>query len=540
MEVQKIRMGEKEVMPFTIPSGIVMTEVSCAERLLKMIPELGIWTTKSIGPEPRAGNREPILAQYYPGCFVNAVGLTNPGAEEFAKKLYLAHVPEDRFVLASIFGKNADEFVYVAGTLEELVDGFELNLSCPHCSQVGMALGQDSEIVREITEAVASRTRKLVFAKLTPNTNNIGDIARAAMEGGAYGISAINTIGPGYYSVEGFPVLTNKVGGLSGRAILPVGLKCVREIRQAVGKDVPIIGIAGIATTRDVRAYFDVGANIVGIGSGALAGMNEEEMVRYFSVLPIDLRTGGNVASTLLKKVDMSYRKVSVARRGNENCDLKVLVTDSQIQALPGQFVFAWIPGIGEKPFSVMDDSPLTLGVLEKGQFTREINSLQPGDKFYVRGPYGQGVDVPAGSDIVLVGGGCGLAGLHLLAKRFSRKAYSLQTFLGAKDKQHLPYFRKFEEYGKVDVATEDGSSGLRGMVTDLFSRADFHPGTYFFNCGPRAMVEAVLPLELKVSRAERIYSSVDYMTRCGVGLCGSCADDKGRRSCVEGPFLNP
>jgi len=524
-------------MPFTIPSGIVMTEVSTAARLLDMIPELGIWTTKSIGPEPRVGNKEPILAQYYPGCFVNVVGLTNPGAEEFARKLYLARIPSDKFVLASIFGKNTEEFVYVAETLEELVDGFELNLSCPHCSQVGTALGQDPEIVKEITKAIVKRTRKPAFAKLTPNVSNIGEIAKAAMEGGAYGISAINAVGPGYYSVDGFPVLTNKVGGLSGRGILPLGLKCVRDIRQAVGNGVPIIGIGGIAAARDVRAYYNVGANIIGVGSGALAGMTNNEMIRYFSVLATDLRKGGNVAATLLKEVDMSYRKVRLEKKENTNCDLQVLVTNRSVQASPGQFVFAWIPNVGEKPFSVMDDEPLTLGILEKGEFTRAINSLQVGDSFYVRGPYGQGVDVPAESDVVLVGGGCGLAGLHLLAKRFSKKARVL-TLLGAKDLQHLPYLKEFEKYGPVFVATEDGSLGVRGLVTDLFYDG-IEKGSYFFNCGPRAMIEAVLPLELSLSSPERVHSSVDYMTRCGIGLCGSCADDRGRRSCVEGPFLN-
>jgi dihydroorotate dehydrogenase (NAD+) catalytic subunit len=76
------QIGNKRVMPFTIPSGIITTEVSCLERIANEVPEVGILTTKSIGPEPRAGNREPIIAEYSPGCFVNAVGLTNPGADK--------------------------------------------------------------------------------------------------------------------------------------------------------------------------------------------------------------------------------------------------------------------------------------------------------------------------------------------------------------------------------------------------------------------------------------------------------------------------
>jgi len=114
MRIEKRQLGNKKVMPFTIPSGIITTEVSCLERIANEIPEIGILTTKSIGPDPKIGNREPILGQYAPGCFVNAVGLTNPGAEEFAKELSSANIPQDKFLLASIFGKDSSEFVYVA------------------------------------------------------------------------------------------------------------------------------------------------------------------------------------------------------------------------------------------------------------------------------------------------------------------------------------------------------------------------------------------------------------------------------------------
>jgi dihydroorotate dehydrogenase len=142
MRIEKIRLGNKKVMPFTIPSGIVMTSVTTGARLLREIPEIGIWTTKSIGPEAKDGNREPILYQYAPGCWGNAVGLTNPGAVGFSKELEQARnrgeIPEDKFVLGSIFGKDVNEFVYVTETLEDVVDGFELNLSCPHCDRVGM------------------------------------------------------------------------------------------------------------------------------------------------------------------------------------------------------------------------------------------------------------------------------------------------------------------------------------------------------------------------------------------------------------------
>ena len=523
-------------MPFTIPSGIITTQVSCLEKIAREIPEIGILTTKSIGPEPIAGNREPILAQYSPGCFVNAVGLTNPGAEEFARELAQHEFPQNKFLLASIFGKDAEEFVYVAKTLEDHVDGFELNLSCPHAKGYGMQLGQDPKIVEEITKRVVAQTRKPVFAKLTPNAGNIGKIAQSAVNVGATGLVAINTVGPGYHSTNGNPVLTNKVGGLSGRGITPIGLKCVKDIRQAVGEAIPIIGMGGISSARDVEAYVNAGANIFGIGS-ALAGMNDQTLKDYFSAIVEDLQNDGRTNHSLkfLQEVDMDYRKVDVSERLNSNCDFRIFRTNQSIQTKPGQFVFAWIPGIGEKPFSVMDDYPLTLGILERGEFTKQVNQLQEGDAFYVRGPYGQGIDVPKDSDVVLVGGGCGIAGLYLLAKKFSEKS-NVTTLLAAKDKYHIPHIKEFGKYGRIEIATEDGSLGRRGLVTNLMR--DLRQGSYFFNCGPKAMVNAVLPLELEVSSPERVCSSVDYMTRCGVGICGSCADEKGRRTCVEGPFM--
>jgi len=537
MIIEKIEIAGKKVYPFAIPSGIIITEVSCLERIAREIPELGILTTKSIGPEPRAGNREPILAQYTPRGFINAVGLTNPGAEEFAKKLSLISFPKDKFLLASIFGKNEEEFVYVAKTLESYVDGFELNLSCPHAKGYGMQLGQDKEIVGNITNAVANITKKPIFAKLTPNAGNIGEIAKSAVDAGAYGIVAINSVGPGYYSTDGFPVLTNKIGGLSGIGITPIGLKCVRDIRQAVGEKIPVIGMGGIRNARDVKEYAAAGANFFGIGS-ALAGMSEKTIKDYFSALRDDLENNETNTPTLLKTVNMEHKKAKIESVANSGCDFKIIKTNQSIRAEPGQFVFAWLPGIGEKPFSVMDDKPLTVGVLERGEFTKKFNELKTGDSFYIRGPYGRRVGVPSGSDTVLVGGGCGIAGLYLLAKKFSIKSNVL-TILAAKDKQHIPYIKEFERYGEVKIATENGSLGKKGIITDLMSDLNLKKETYFFNCGPKPMVEAVLPTESKYSSPENIYSSIDYMTRCGIGICGSCADKKGRRTCVEGPFMN-
>ena len=190
-------LGKTVSGPFTIPSGIVTTATSIIQYMFDHMPQIGVITTKSVGPEPRAGNREPVYSQYAPGCFVNAVGLTNPGAQAAADAMAKLRIPEDRFLLVSIFGGSVEEFVEVAKIMAPVANGLELNLSCPHAKGYGMAMGQDPEMVREVTAAVKAVVDIPVIPKLTPNTDNIADIALAAVAGGAEAICAINTVGPG-------------------------------------------------------------------------------------------------------------------------------------------------------------------------------------------------------------------------------------------------------------------------------------------------------------------------------------------------------
>ena len=538
-------------MPFTIPSGIVMTNPRCASRLLNMIPELGIWTTKSTGLNERVmptedlytnnpeglefGCREPIFVQLGDGTYANAVKLINDGAKKTREKIEKAKIPKDRVILASVFAENESNLVKIVETLEPVVDAFEWNGGCPHGERVGIFQGQDPKVVYSFIKTIAKTTDKPVLFKVPWNITR--ESVKAAVEAGVYGLAGINTVPVEPLDEEGNHLLWNKKGGKSGRGIKQIGLQRTREIREAAGNLLMIV-MGGISTARDIKEYAEAargGPVAYGIGTAAI-GMNEKELANYFATIASDLENGTNNAESLLKEVDMNYRKIRIEGKINSASNFKIFKTNESIDALPGQFVFAWIPGIGEKPFSVMDDNPLTLGILERGEFTKKLNSLQTGDYFYVRGPYGQGANVPQKSNIVLVGGGCGIVGLYLLAKKFSKESEVL-TLLAAKDKNHIAYLNEFRKYGEVEVSTEDGSLGRKGLVTDLI--VGLKEGSYFFNCGPKAMINAILPLELKVSAPEKIYSSVDYMTRCGVGICGSCADEKGRRTCIEGPFVS-
>ncbi|MBW2968111.1 tRNA-dihydrouridine synthase [Candidatus Woesearchaeota archaeon] len=528
-------LGKEVSGKFTIPSGIVTTDAKVIERIAREVPEVGVITTKSIGPVPREGNPDRIITQYAPGCFMNAVGLTNPGAEEFAEQLAGISLPDNRFLLTSIFGGNAEEFVKVAKILAPHSDGLELNLSCPHAKGYGMAIGQDPEAVRGIVSAVKNAVGIPVVAKLTPNAPDIAAIAKAAVEGGADAICAINTVGPGYYTHDGNPVLLNEQGGMSGKGILPIGLKCVKQIRDAVS--VPIIGCGGASTAEHVRAYRQAGASVVGIGSG-LTGMTTEDLKEYFSALAADVNMGTNDAAAMLQHADTDFQKYRLVENRQIADDMSVLVFDRKIKAEPGQFIFAWVKGCAEKPFSILDDDPLTLAVQKRGCLSETLIRLKEGAEVYFRGPYGHAVKVPAGKKPVLVAGGCGLAAVYMIA----RENEGAEIFIGARDKEHLFYLENARRVATVHVATEDGSEGQTGRVTDLMRQKlqlmRSKDEIVFYNCGPEPMIKAVTELENRYALSRNIYNSIDYITKCGIGLCGSCATKDGKRLCVDGPFI--
>lgn len=328
------------------------------------------------------------------------------------------------------------------------------------------------------------------------------------------------------------PVLSNKVGGISGKAILELGLKCLKEIRSIT--DLPIIACGGISSAHDIKRYREAGANFFGIGS-ALAGMNTEEIKRYFHQLLIDFEKGTNKAAGLLKeKLNMDYRKYMVRENRFLAEDLFLLRLDKEIKIEPGQFIFAWLPEKGEKPFSVFDDTPLTLLIRKRGCFTEELAKLKEGDSLYIRGPYGNSPEL--NGKILLVGGGTGIAALYLFAKKYKNTIASL----GAKDKNYLAYVEEFKKLSQETyLITENGEIGYRGRVTDILPEIikKIKPD-YCLNCGPEPMVRKAIAIEKNFVSSEKIYSSIEFLTKCGIGLCGSCATSKGYRSCIDGTFL--
>jgi dihydroorotate dehydrogenase (NAD+) catalytic subunit len=227
-------------------------------------------TAKSCGPAPRAGHPNPVALDWG-GGLINAIGLTNPGAAHEAELLAETkrHVePLGVPLIASIFAGTVQEFGTVAAVVATAEpDLIEVNISCPNVGdEFGTPFAGSPESAAAVTDAVHRAVRVPISVKLAPNVPDIARIARAVVEAGADAITAINTM-PGMVidTEAGQPVLSNRVGGVSGRALKPIALRCVYEISQAV--DVPIIGTGGVCTGRDAAEMLMAGATVVGVGS---------------------------------------------------------------------------------------------------------------------------------------------------------------------------------------------------------------------------------------------------------------------------------
>jgi dihydroorotate dehydrogenase (NAD+) catalytic subunit len=216
--------------------------------------------TKSIGPHPKEGHAGPCLVVLEDGI-LNAMGLPNPSKDFVDEIAGMSGKP----VIASIFGGTPEEFSEVAGWFTGKVAGFELNLSCPHAEGYGAAIGSDPKLVEACTRAVSS-TGVPTWVKLTPNVTDITSIGQAAEKGGASAIVAINTVRAMRISTGlRRPVLGNRYGGLSGRAIFPVAVRCVYELFEAV--KIPIVGCGGISSADNAIEMMMAGASAVEIGS---------------------------------------------------------------------------------------------------------------------------------------------------------------------------------------------------------------------------------------------------------------------------------
>jgi dihydroorotate dehydrogenase (NAD+) catalytic subunit len=220
--------------------------------------------TKSISIEPRDGYPNPVLVEIEDGGFINAIGLSNPGARIFREELQ-GYIPFPVPLIGSIFGCGPEDYGGAASILEDSVDAFELNVSCPSVSGIG-EIGRNPDLVREAVRSVKAVTDKPVFVKLSPNVTDIVEIGLAAEGAGADGVVAINTVSAMVVESKfGRPVLSALKGGLSGKPIKTIALRCVYDLGSALS--IPIIGCGGIYDWRDAVDMIMSGASAVQIGS---------------------------------------------------------------------------------------------------------------------------------------------------------------------------------------------------------------------------------------------------------------------------------
>jgi dihydroorotate dehydrogenase (NAD+) catalytic subunit len=253
--------------PTILASGILGVTPDTMARVLRS--GAGAVVTKSIGSEPRHGHPTPTFVSLEAG-YLNAMGIPNPGAEDFAPELKALKARKgEGKVVVSIFGGGAEEFGRLAARLTPHADAVELNLSCPHLKGYGVEIGRVPSLVREVVAEVKRNARCPVWAKLSPNVSDIVEIARAAAEGGAEALVATNTIGAIAISVEARrPVLSHGGGGLSGAPLKPIAMKAVFDI--ATELDIPIVASGGIATGRDLLEFVMAGACAGEIGSAVV------------------------------------------------------------------------------------------------------------------------------------------------------------------------------------------------------------------------------------------------------------------------------
>ncbi len=232
---------------------------------------LGTFSFKGTTREARFGNPTPRIAECASGM-LNAVGLQNPGveaviAEELPKLAKCFHKP----VMANVSGFSEKEYVETCEMLdkEEQVGWIEVNISCPNVHGGGMSFGTSAEAAGEITKAVRKVTKKPLIIKLSPNVTDIVSIAKACEAEGADAVSLINTLmGMRIDLRRRKPIIANKTGGFSGPAIMPVALRMVYQVYDAV--KIPIVGMGGVSSAEDVIEMMLAGATAVEVGAANL------------------------------------------------------------------------------------------------------------------------------------------------------------------------------------------------------------------------------------------------------------------------------
>lgn len=522
---------------FGFPSGVITTNSDVARYMFEHVPQFGFYQGKSTTIEPLAGNREDILSQPTPDSMWNAVGYTNPGLDatvEGFRELRDA-TPSDVFLMAQVGESSEEAFAHCVDAFEragDIVDGYEINVSCPHAAKGGILIGSDPDSVRSIVAATRKATRKPIIVKLNAGVKGLEEIVLGVVEGGADAISAINTLGGPN------PELSNQFGGLSGAAIFPATMDAITRIRKVTS--LPIIAMGGIRGAGDIRALEAIDPTLFYAIGTALGGLDSGEIREYFQVLEEDLARGTDRAAAMtLNKRLMDYHPFTVKEVVAYGDTVRVIKFRERLPARVdvGQFVFVKVGNTDSKPFSVADNREgLEVLVRAVGPMTERACRLKMNDVVRVRGPYGHPFSLPEDRPVVLVGAGVGIAPIHFAAHHHKGPK---RVFIGAVTAEELTYWDSFEEAGRVDVSTDDGTAGYHGLIPGLVDQAmqkEPLEKPVFVNCGPELAMAALDAVERKYAAPEDIFHIVERYTSCGVGICGKCTIPSGLRSCIDGP----
>jgi dihydroorotate dehydrogenase (NAD+) catalytic subunit len=543
--LERLRAGEFKL---STVSGVLTTRPGVIEWVDRMVPEIDIITTKSYQIRPNPGYREPVLLEKGVGCFANAVGLRNPGMEAGIRELTeMRRRHRLRALLnVSLSANCIEDFIELVGRFAPVADILELNFSCPHAaSGYGASIGSDPRIVGEYIRRIRSATTALLFPKLSPNVPSIGEIARAALSAGADGLCAINTVGPELFRepVSGEPILSNPNGGKGGKSgewIKEKAIASVTEIRRAVGPHVPIIGIGGICSAEDIRRMKRAGADIVGLGSAFARVPRQDLIPLYVGALRSDYEEGDRNAETFLSNEPlMEYRTSRIREIRTFGETLRMIVLDRDLPAAASQYAFLFLPGVGEKPFSIASCSPATFLVRRRGPFTEALFRLRAGDRLLLRGPYGAEMPASPGTTAFIVAGGTGIALAPLLTQVLVDRGKEVTLLFGSSREEDLEVLSALRLPSRRIAAVDRGRPAriLDHLPEQLGGSAADQSCLY--NVGPQGFLARACRRELALGApASEIYLSLETPSLCGVGLCGSC-ECGGRLLCKEGTFVS-
>ncbi len=582
-----------------LASGILGVSIASLKKVYES--GAGIVTTKSVGPKKRKGHRAPVVFDWG-GGLVNAVGLSNPGIDEFVSRFDEKKVNFP--LIISLFGEQPDDFAEIVQRLDRLKCSFlELNLSCPNVlDEFGTPFSYSPSHTARITKQVKASSRKPVIVKLSANTPELPAVARSAEEAGADALCITNTIGPGMVIDihTGAPVLAHGSGGLSGEAILPLTVRSVYGVYRSVR--IPIIATGGISDAGGALQVIMAGAVLFGIGSGvyteglsvfktvnggielfmekngitfldelvgrthrkkkytflriagntAACGNTAHTETRRrrpeFTVVPVENihQTSDTGARTLFFRLPTHPPDISQDPASGKGKKSRYDCREAEpIDPAPGQFYMLWLPGIDQKPFSVsfFDGESVGFSLIQRGPFSRALFKVRKGDPVGLLGPLGRGFDLQQ-DRYLLVGGGIGCSPLVFAAIRLSQMGKRFVFVAGGSSAESVCWIESlFRRTGmtadeRIKYCTEDGSLGSKGLITDYLEKNIEEADPVF------ALIcgpEIFIKKSCDIFRARGIggQAGIERLMKCGIGICGSCAvDGTGDRVCTEGPVF--